>query len=142
MNLNSESAELADLGNILDERLGWLQQNGYVDFIENNGTELGQQKAKLTKKGLMATECNEACLLILPEFYENLGIRRQDLIQNPNHLIVLLSAFLEPIQRDSSADTMHALACVRQSKTPQIIKSSAELLFSLANKVQDVEGVQ
>lgn len=135
-----ENKELGDLIQILLQRVTWLAREGY---IENLGAESAEGVEQLTKKGLLATECNESCPFILADFY--LGLTEYDktqLVSNTNLLIVLLSVFLEPIEKENSGDIRHMLACVRQSRVPELVKKSAESLFSLAERLRDLDGIQ
>ena len=135
--LRQENLELEDLEELLSTRVHWLEQEGYIEK-----SQVGTAP-KLTKKGIMATECNESCPLILPDFYLNLdSTLRAEIIQNPNHLIVLLSAFLESLNRESSSnDSRHSLTYIKNSNIPNPIKSASNLLFSLADRLLDIEGV-
>lgn len=130
-----ENQELVNIGNILLQRVTWLAREGYIEnFAEDN--------ERLSKKGMLATECNESSPLILPDFYLNLSAEdKHQLITNTNYLVILLSMFLEPIQKENSNDLRHTMACIRQSKIPDLVKRSAESLCRLAGRLHYLDGI-
>jgi superfamily II RNA helicase len=122
-----ENQELGNLTDILRTRLNWLEKNGYIEQQINSFC--------LTKKGLMATECNESSPLILPEFYLSslTAELRAEIVKNPNILAVLLSVFLEPINRDTPN-------MIPSSRMPQSIRTAATTLFRQAGNLRDLDG--
>ena len=133
--IEKENIDLTSFSELLQNRIHFLKDQGYVEIDEH------LNEPCLTALGLAASEVNEAGYMILPKFYYGLNdAERHLLIQNPNMLIVLLSAFLESYWKPDGT-IPDPKVVVRQADIPDKIKEWFDQMSNLAEAVRDFEGV-
>jgi hypothetical protein len=137
ISLEKENEDLAGFSAILQDRLNFLQQKGYVSNIGDNSSE-----PRLTSLGLAASEINEAGYMILPKFYNEIltDQERTLLIQQPNMLVVLLSVFLEAYWKPDGV-IPNPETVVNQADVPVQIKEWFGKMNRLATDVGDYDGI-